>query len=199
MSESVPSKSPTDQSLLARVMDGSQVAAGVLVHRYSQRLLALTRAKCGTDITARVDAEDIVQSAFGSFFRGAQKGNYSAPEGEELWNLLLVITVNKIRAKAAHHRAAKRDVRRTVGDAEPETFEAPTNDESAATLLQMVIDEVLSQMPEGYRIVVQYRLEGYEVAEIAAATKRSKRSVERMLQEFRQRMATQLGDPSRAS
>ena len=42
--------------------------------------------------------------------------------GEELWKLLLVIAMNRIRAAEAHHRAIKRDVGVTTGgdlDREP--------------------------------------------------------------------------------
>lgn len=190
--------SPTDHSLLARVRGGSQVAAGQLVHRYSQRLLALAKARTGADLAARVDAEDIVQSAFGSFFRGAKQGFYTAPDGEELWGLLLVITLNKIRTKGAYHRAGKRDVRKTTGgDAlTGPGMDPPADDTAATAMLQMVIDEVLSNLPEGHREVVRMRIEGHEVADIATATGRSKRTVERVLQEFRGRMAEAYGGES---
>ncbi len=146
-------------------------------------------------MAARVEAEDIVQSVFGSFFRGAKDGAYSAPDGDELWGLLLVITLNKVRAKGAHHRAAKRDVRRTIsGDELAEGgHEPPADDTASAALLGLVVEEVLAALPEGHRPVVRLRIEGHEVAEIAAATGRSKRTVERILQEFRGRMATEYG------
>lgn len=184
---------PSDRSLLARVRDGSQDAAAALHARYAQRLLALARAKCGDDLAARVDAEDIVQSVFGSFFRGAAQGYYDAPTGDEIWGLLLVIGLNKIRAKGSHHRAAKRDVRRTVG--EP-AVNPPGTDEAAHTLLRMVVEEVVAGLPEGHRAAVRLRLEGFEVAEIAARTGRSQRSTERVLQEFRARMAAEYGEPA---
>ncbi len=191
-----PPRGPSDGSLLARVQAGSQDAAGELYHRYAQRLLALTRAKCGTDLAARVDVEDIVQSAFGSFFRGAQQGLYAAPNGEELWGLLLVIAVNKVRAKGAHHRAAKRDVRKTAGGdvLGAAGFDPPADDESAGHILRMVVDEVLGRLPAGHRDVVRLRIEGYEVGEVATRTGKSKRTVERLLQEFRTRAAEMLGE-----
>ena len=195
MSEPTP-LGPSDGSLLARVREGSQGAAGELYGRYAHRLLALARAKCGTDLAARVDVEDIVQSAFASFFRGAKQGFYSAPGGDELWNLLLVIAVNKIRAQGAYHRAAKRDVRKTVGgDAlAAGGFDPPADDTAAAGLLGLVVEEVLGRLPEPHRPMVRLRIEGYEVAEIAARTGRSKRTVERVLQEFRGRMAEVYGE-----
>lgn len=191
-------RGPTDGSLLARVRAGSEDAAGQLYHRYAQRLLAMTRAKCGTDLAARVDVEDIVQSAFGSFFRGAKQGMYAAPDGEELWGLLLVITLNKVRANGAHHRAAKRDVRKTTGGDALGTggYDPPADDESAGHLLRLVIDEVLGRLPVGHREVVRLRIEGYDVGEVADKTGKSKRTVERLLQEFRTRAAEILGEGS---
>jgi RNA polymerase sigma-70 factor (ECF subfamily) len=191
---------PSDHSLLARVRDGSQDAATTLYGRYAQRLLALARAKCGEDLAARLDAEDIVQSVFGSFFRGAAQGYYDAPSGEEIWGLLLVMALNKIRAKGRHHRAARRDVRKTASgdaiDAPAGGVEPPATDEAAHTLLRLVIDEVLDRLPEGHREVVRLRIEGYEVTEIATRTGRSMRTTERVLQEFRARMAEQFGEGS---
>lgn len=195
MSDPQEPVAPSDRSLLARVRNGSEVAAATLYTRYAQRLLALAKAKCGTDLAARVDAEDIVQSVFGSFFRGASQGFYDAPSGEEIWGLLLVIALNKLRAKGAHHRAAKRDVRRTVSTTtEAGDLDPPANDEAAGALLRMVIGEVLEKLPEGHREVVRLRIEGFEVTEIAARAGRSMRTTERILQEFRARMASEFGE-----
>lgn len=186
----------SDKSLLARVRDGSQDAATTLYDRYAQRLMALAKARCGEDLAARVDAEDIVQSVFGSFFRGAAQGLYDAPSGEEIWGLLLVMALNKIRAKGAHHRASKRDVRKTVsGDALSDSgLDPPASDEAALSLLRMVIDEVVTKLPEGHREIVRLRIEGYEMAEIATKTGRSLRTTERILQDFRARMAAEFGE-----
>src|SRR5205823_10618843 len=106
---------PSDGSLLRNFRHGDQDAARLLYQRYAERLRALARAKSSPDLAGRVDDDDIVQSVFGSFFRGVIHGAYDVPAGEELWNLFLVITVNKVRAKGAHYRAAKRDVRQTSG------------------------------------------------------------------------------------
>lgn len=188
------SPTTTDRSLLRRVRRGSEGAAGELHRRYADRLLALARARSGSDLRARLDAEDIVQSVFGSFFRGAKRGLYSAPDGEELWGLFLVIALNKIRAQAGHHRAAKRDVRRTHNDdaANDERYGVPADDQSAFDLLRIVVDELLEGRPESVRDIVRLRIENYEVAEIAERTGRSKRTVERVLQEFRTQLADEL-------
>jgi RNA polymerase sigma-70 factor (ECF subfamily) len=177
----------SDQSLLRRFKLGQGDAATGLYLRYAQRLLALARTKSSPALARRVEAEEIVQSVFGSFFRGAQQGYYDVPAGDELWKLFLVITLNKIRAKGAFYGAAKRDMRKTV--AFDDAFSTAESDSDALRLLTLTLDESLAQLPEHYREIVNLRVEGYEVEEIARRTERSKRTVERILQEARQRLS----------
>jgi RNA polymerase sigma-70 factor (ECF subfamily) len=186
---------PSDGSLLRDFRQGDQDAARLLYQRYAERLRALTRSKFSPDLAGRVDDDDIVQSVFGSFFRGVNNGSYDVPAGEELWNLFLVITVNKIRAKGAHHRAAKRDVRHTAGgegiDQAPDVL---ASEGQACAFLKMSVEEALQRVPREQEKVIRLRMEGYEVEEIAKAVGRSKRTVERLLQEGRTRLGELLKD-----
>lgn len=186
---SAPLATLTDSSLLRRIQGGNQDAATQLYFRYAQRLRDLANAEVSADLARRVDADDIVQSVFASFFRGAGQGYYNVPAGHELWKLLLVIALNKIRAKGAYHRAAKRDVRQTAsfehldgltGDAQ--------GDPEAQAILKMVIEDAIEAFPEAQRQAVMLRIEGYEVAEIGVRTQRSKRTIERILQDFRKKL-----------
>ena len=184
---------PSDHSLLKRLRHGEESAATALYLRYARRLLALAQAKTSEALAAKEEADDIVQSVFKSFFRKASAGLYDVPEGEELWNLLLVITINKIRAKGNYHRAAKRDVRLTGGD---QGLDAVPSDEAgndvALTELYMVIDEILKGLPEKSAEIVELRIAGHEVNDIVARVKRSKRTVERVLQDFRERLRAKI-------
>jgi RNA polymerase sigma-70 factor, ECF subfamily len=56
----------------------------------------------------------------------------------------------------------------------------------------MIVAESLEMLPAAHRNVVRLRLEGFEVAEIANECGRSKRTVERLLQESRERLRTAL-------
>ena len=187
---------PSDHSLVRRFRQGNQDAADLLYHRYADRLLTLVQARQFPDLASRVDYEDIVQSVFGSFFRGVSRGMYDAPAGEELWHLFLVITLNKIRAKGVFHRAAKRDVRMTIGGARIDQYpDGLKSGEHAYVLLKLAVEESLDGLPAQHRLVVQLRMEGHEVAEIAKMMGRGKRSVERILQECRERLSRLLVDP----
>ena len=190
-----PEGRPSDRSLLRRFRRGSADAADLLYRRYAHRLHALVRAKRPLDLANRVDDEDIVQSAFKSFFRGVNCGSYDVPAGQELWHLLLVITLHKIRAKGVFHRAAKRDVRLTVGGDGIERYpDGLRSAHDTYVLLKLAVEEALERLPAHYQSVVQLRMEGYEVTEIARETGRSRRSVERILQECRQKLGKLLED-----
>lgn len=190
--ESMLSQAPetSDRSLLRRLHGGQSDASTELYLRYAQRLRALAASQTSADLAREVDPEEIVQSVFRTFFRRAVQGHYAVPDGEEIWKLLLVIALNKVRAAGAFHRAAKRDIRMTArGEAFDRAVESePGRDESALTVLRMVIDELLEGMSEQNRRMIELRIEGYEVSEIADRVQRAKRSVERVLQDFRTRL-----------
>ncbi len=173
-----------DASLLRRFRGGDEDAATQLYLRYAGRLRSLAAAKAGSALAARFDPDDIVQSVFRTFFRRAAAGEYVVPDGDELWKLFLVIGLNKVRAVAAHHKAAKRDVRQTAGGEAVEGA-MPSSVEDDYRLLQMTIDEMLAPLSATHREIITLRIAGHDVADISTRTGRAKRSVERILQEFR--------------
>jgi RNA polymerase sigma-70 factor (ECF subfamily) len=181
----------SDRSLLLRLRGGQQDAATELYLRYAQRLRALVRSRCSVQLSRRLEPDDIVQSVFRRFFRRVLQGDYDVPPGDELWGLLLVIALNKIRTEEAFHRAGKRDVRLCTDAADPGSLQAP--EESETALLQLCVEDALGQLPPQHRIMVELRIQGHEVAEIALHVGRSKRTVERTLQEVRGRLRLLLG------
>lgn len=179
----------SDHSLLRRFREGEQDAATQLFLRYASRLQSLAASQTSTTLTSRFDPEDVVQSVFRTFFRRASSGLYDVPEGDELWQLLLVLALNKIRSLGTYHRAQKRDVGRTtrptdLGSLES-TREGREGEEASMRILKMVVEEFLDRQPPTHSQVARMRMEGYQVEEIAVATKRSKRTVERILAEMR--------------
>lgn len=188
----------SDASLLRRLRGGENDAATELFLRYAGRVRALAATQTSTDVQRRVDPDDIVQSVFRTFFRRATAGQYDIPAGDELWKLFLVIGLNKVRAVAAHHKAAKRDVRLTAGGGEFDRAAdtAVAEDEMALTVLRLTIDEVLEPLPADHREMIELRIAGLEVSEIAAQVGRAKRSVERVLQSFRTKLDGLIHDPA---
>jgi RNA polymerase sigma-70 factor, ECF subfamily len=190
-------REPSDHSLLRGIQQGSEDAARRLYRRYARRLESLARARLSPGLARRLDPEDIVQSVFSRFFVHVRRGDFDIPEGEELWKLFLVITLNRIRSAESHHRADKRNVSVTSAGDQLDTL--PTRRgrlDETAEFLRMVVEEALGQLPARYQEVVRLRLEAYEVAEIAQRTGRSQRTVERILHESRDHLGALLHDLS---
>lgn len=190
-----PAGEASDHSLLWRWREGEQDAATQLYLRYAGRLIRLVQRQCSADLARWAGVEDIVQSVFISFFRRISQGYYDVPDGDELWKLLLVIALHKIRSKATYYHAAKRDTHRIVnGEAAQRRLKFQANDwESQYAYLELVLGEALEQLPAQSRVIVRLRIEGCDVAEVARRTGRSRRSVERILQGGRLRLGELLG------
>jgi RNA polymerase sigma-70 factor, ECF subfamily len=186
---------PSDHSLIEAFRTGDLDAATQLYERYTRRLLKLAEGKFPPGINRQIDPEDVVQSVFRSFFRQARKGLYDVPSGSDLWPLLLVVAMNKIRAYGVFHRAAKRDIRRTQSlthsDAVAKAADSLQQSDSQP-FLQMVAIELLEKLPPVQKSIVELRLEGYQVAEIASRLNRTKRTVERLLSDCRRRLQESL-------
>jgi RNA polymerase sigma-70 factor (ECF subfamily) len=178
----------SDRSLMHRFRDGDQRAASALYARYVKRLRGLAQVHDVDVLAPRVDADDIVQSAFGSFFRGAREGLYHAPPSGELWQLLAAITRHKLNRARVHHTAEKRDARITSGG--EVSAELAAHGGQPLAEVKLVIEEILETRVPVERTIVQLRIEGRAVAEIAGNVGRSKRTVERVLQEFRDDLCT---------
>jgi len=100
--------------------------------------------------------------------------------------------LNKTRKLATFHRAQKRDVSRTHGSdgLQNTAQQSDGRDDAALQMLQFVVEDLLSDLPETHRQIVRLRIEGYRADDIVEATERSKRTVERVLQTFRQKLST---------
>jgi RNA polymerase sigma-70 factor (ECF subfamily) len=175
----------SDAQLLQDIEKGEEIAAEELFRRYASRLVGFARKRWPAALTSRLDPDDVVQSVFRSFFRQAQQGMYELSEGDELWNLLMVICAYKLRTQCVRHCAAKRDARRTQS-ADGEWLTALSVDPD--TVLDLTVREQVERLPIDHRRVTELRLQGYEVGAIAELIGRSRRSVERLLQECRQRL-----------
>lgn len=175
----------SDVVLLDRFRSGDEDAALKLYYRYADRLMRLASKNTPAELAPRFDPEDIVQSVFRTFFRRASEGQYEAPDGDELWKLLLVMALNKVRAKGAFHRSEKRDIRKTQGLPESQEQADLHSSQEAKSILYMSVEEMIHKQPASHQAIIRLRIDGLEVQSIAERENRSKRTVERILQSFR--------------
>jgi RNA polymerase sigma-70 factor, ECF subfamily len=186
----------TDHSLLRKFRSGSEDAATTLYLRYADRLQRLANHQVSSELASRVDPEDIVQSVFRTFFRRAADGQYNIADKEDLWKLLLVMSLNKIRSSGTFHNAAKRSSRNTKSliNENDSRMDHP-NEETPFQILKMTVEEIVRELPEEQHEIIFLRIQGFDIDEIAERSGRAKRSIERILQGFRKRLLKELGEP----
>src|SRR5580704_15935005 len=105
----MPETPADDRDLIAAFKAGSETAARELFDRYCEKLMRLARRRIGQRMTTRVDPEDVIQSAFRTFFTRVRNDEFTFEGENDLFKLLVRLTVNKALRQIAHHRAAKRD------------------------------------------------------------------------------------------
>ena len=89
---------------------GDEKAAHLLWEQYFNRMVRLARRKFDQiGINRRAaDEEDIALSAMNSFYKRAADGQFCLGDRQELWKLLVTITVRKAYAELKRQKAKKR-------------------------------------------------------------------------------------------
>jgi RNA polymerase sigma-70 factor (ECF subfamily) len=184
-------RAPSDESLLRQAQLGDQAVAVDIYFRYADRLRSLLRSRLSRPLARHLEAEDLVQSTFRRFLQGAAGRRFSLPESGELWDLLLVIALNRLRAAENYHRAACRDLRQSVGL--PADGSVPDGEDAESREIAEAVREAMSLMPPHFREALALRLEGLEVDEIARRMGRTRRTTERILQQARAQLRKFVG------
>src|SRR5262249_24826469 len=108
------------EDVMTRLRAGDQAAAREIFHRFVDKLIRLARGKFNANLRHKVDPEDIVQSAYKSFFVRYGAGKLQVQDWGNLWGLLTMITLRKCLDRVEYHQAERRDVQREAG-AQPGT------------------------------------------------------------------------------
>jgi RNA polymerase sigma factor (sigma-70 family) len=186
----------TDDSrhLLERLEAGDSGAATTIHNRYVERLIALARQRLSQKLAARLDPEDIVQSAYRSFFVRAQRGDFVLRRAGDLWRLLASIAVHKLQRRVEHHSSIKRSVN---SETAPNPNDAgvsrePTAEEVAEAI--ELLERFMASRNTLERQVIEMRLQGESTDAIAQQINRTERTVRRVLESLRLEMESRFAD-----
>jgi RNA polymerase sigma-70 factor (ECF subfamily) len=176
-----------DRELVAAYRAGSDTAARILFDRYCEKLLRLAQRRIGHQLAGRIDPEDIIQSAFRTFFIHIRRDEFTFAQQNDLFKLLVRLTVHKTLRQIAYHRAAKRDpnreVTRIINDRDLwEQFVSQEPPPEAEVTLLEEMERFLSLFSQFERQVLELRLQGYSTREIAQMLNTYDRKIRRILE-----------------
>ncbi len=186
----------TFSRLMVRLRSGEDAAAREVFERFAGRLVALARRRFSRVIAQKVDPEDVVQSAYKSFFVRHRAGKLDVGDWDGLWNLLILITLRKCADRAEYFHADRRDAAReaivtdlnerlgqpwlVALDREPRPEEA--------VILAETVDLLFRDLSAHERPILELSLQGFTAPEISVRLGRAERTVRRLRERIRLRL-----------
>lgn len=186
-----PANNSGTRLLLDRMIGGDDQAAEKIFRRYFESLYAFTRQRIASRLQGRFDADDVVNSAYRTFFAHARNQEFVLARSGDLWRLLIAITHRKLLGQIEHHSAKKRDQRRELGENSLDRFNSP-DPLSESLALEESLEKLLAKLTPSDRELIILRLQGESTLTIAERMGITERSVRRKLQTLRQQFEGEL-------
>jgi RNA polymerase sigma-70 factor (ECF subfamily) len=179
-----------EDDLINRCRGGDEDAARQLFDAYVARLVPLARRRISQRLASRVDPEDIVQSVFRTFFARLKDDKFEINDQDDLFRLLMRITVHKTLRQIAHHKAAKRDPSQELAQGESaqeqllQLLTMEPSPEATVTFLDQ-LEHFMAQLQNTDREILTLRLQGFSTEEIAQKLGSYDRKIRRVLERIR--------------
>jgi RNA polymerase sigma-70 factor (ECF subfamily) len=163
--------------------------------RFTRRLIGLAKSHLDTRLQHKIEPEDVVQSAYKSFFLRYGDGALAQEGWDGLWGLLMVITLRKCAERVRYYRTQGRDLaRETPPNPNNESWreaigQEPTPEQAA--VLAETVEALLVGLDDEERTIVEMSLQGHSTQEISAQLGRAERSVRRIRERVRMQLERQ--------
>lgn len=174
----------SDETLVARFVDGDQAAFDALVDRYERRVFGICYRYFGNT----ADAEEAAQDAFVALYRRAHTFRGDAKLSTWLY---------RVARNACNDLARKQARRPQPAATDPEALGSatPADDVLERRELALVLQQALAALDEPYRsAVVAHTVQGVPYHEIAAAQGVAVGTVKSRVHRGHARLAALLGD-----
>lgn len=161
------SSSDISVRLFKELVNGDDDAARKIFDRYVLQLLSFAQVRLSSVLQSRIDPEDIVQSAYRSFFRKAREEGLALKRNGDLWRILAAFTLNKTKSYIEKELAEKRSPLREERD----NFwlaavrRDPSPEETASLIEQVTL--FIEQLKPRDRRILELRLRGESIDEIS--------------------------------
>src|SRR5438128_4977595 len=184
------------QGLIQGLRTGDRSVVQDFCARYGTVLQELADRHLSPGLRRRVGAEDVVQSAYRTFLRRVQAGEFELADSEGLWRLLCAITLTKVRELARFHRRKKRglDQEKSVqapfageGKAPFDPVDPQPSPAEAAEFADQ-FQQLMASLDDEERRFVDLKLQQCTNLEVAARLGCSERTVRRILKRVQSRL-----------
>ncbi len=183
---------------LARIRAGDDEAARELLTRYEPEVRLVVRRQLPKLLRSRFDSLDFLQSVWGSFFRRVRTAPADFEDGRHLVAFLAKAAKNKVIDEYRRAASQKQDMRREESLAGPDGARAgdlPDGGDSPGELAEAreAFLRLRELMPEGRRAILELKADGLSSREVGVRLGLSERTVQRVIEDLRQRALAELG------
>ena len=193
--------------MLSRLKSGDESAASEILQRYESQVRLVVRRFLPRVLRSRFDSQDIMQSVWRSFFQKVREEQSTNPDtntaavekpvqefqdSAQLFAFLSRMARNKVIDQYRRETSQKSDVhrQRTMYGESGEDLDPPAPDESPAEAAEAA-DEYShwrSLVPEDRQELIDMKADGLSTREIGVKLGISERTVQRVLEDLRQRV-----------
>jgi RNA polymerase sigma factor (sigma-70 family) len=184
---------PSRLPIVSRLEAVTDSTAAAMDDQYRRRLCQLVEREMNRRFRRREDPEDVVQSAFRTFYRRSAQGEFRIDSSADLWRLLETITRHKLLKHVEKLGTAKRNPKREeYPDGDNVPGRAPTPEEAA--IAADLIEHALAGLDASYVTIFNLRLQKHTEEEMAAKLNCTRTLVRTKLNRIRDRLERLSGD-----
>lgn len=177
------------QELFARIKQGSEEALQEFLERFGRQLYREVRRRLNRRLRTKFDSEDFVQDVMKSFWSARVDLEFECPE--QLITYLLSMARNKVVSEGRRRlQSDKRSILRECASFDERRDVPPEGSRLTASEVAIVHEEwseLTNTLPDYYSKILQLRLDGKTIEEIAQETGKHERTVRRVLQRIASR------------
>lgn len=177
------------ETLMGQVRAGNSDALQEMCKRYGDHVLRVVRRKMHHRLRTRYDSVDFLQAVWASFI-AVPPDRYTFASSQELVNYLARMACNKVVDVYREQLGPKRDANR---EQPLNAFESPVADTRVSTPSQLAIaderwQQLLNQVPQSQRPVVEMLRQGHTYEEIAERLGLHPKTIQRLVRKLSERL-----------
>jgi RNA polymerase sigma factor (sigma-70 family) len=183
------------RGFLRRIHDGDEDAARELLTRYEAEVRLVVRRQLPRLLRSRFDSLDFLQSVWGSFFHRVRTTPTEFDDGRHLVAFLARAAKNKVIDEYRRAGSQKGDMRREeplwVDGGRAKDVPAQTETASQVAEAREAFVKLRDLVPEDRRALLELKAAGLSSREIGQRLGISERTVQRVLEDLRRRVAAE--------